>query len=155
MSVTMQDVRDMLDAFEPDYDAGRTLGPDAVPHLATLARSADALLAAKAVHLASMIGTDAGVAVLRTALGSRSPVVRLQVASGARHLAPTQAATLLPRLLDDAEANVRKFALRSTQKLFTAGTMPEAVRARVAALRETDPEPFVRALATSLTAKPR
>jgi HEAT repeat protein len=154
MSVSLQDVKRVLDPDEPNYGTGRALGPDALPHLATLAQGPDEHLAAKAVYLASLIGTDAGVAVVREALGNASPLVRIQAAAGARHLGSAAAATLLPPLLGDADTGVGKCALRSAQAVVSPASMPEAVRARVAALSQSDPVPFIRTLASSISSAP-
>lgn len=154
MSVSLQDVLRVLEPDEPNYGAGRALGPDALPHLATLAHGPDENLASKAVYLASVIGTDAGVAILRDALRNASPLVRIQAAAGARNSGSAAAATLLPPLLGDVDTGVRKFALRTAQTLFTPASMPEAVRTRVAALSQSDPVPFIRTLASSITSAP-
>ena len=55
MPVTMQQVRLILDSEEPDYGLGAQLGAEALPHLETLVRSGNPMLASKAVYLASLI----------------------------------------------------------------------------------------------------
>ena len=89
--------------------------------------------------------TEGGLGVLRAAMSSASPVIRPQAAAGLRNVGPA-AAPLVQRLLNDSDRSVRKVALRSAQALFTAATMPDAVGTRIAALSESDPEPFIRSL---------
>ena len=154
MGVKIEDVLAELDAIEPDYQRARQLGVAALPHLSVLVKGSESNLAAKAVYLASLIGTEAATDVLRTSMACADPIIRLQTASGARHLAPTAATIFLQSLLNDPDHGVRKVALRSSQQLFTTATMPEGMRTRIARLADADPELFVRSLAKSIGARP-
>ena len=79
MSVSMKDVREILDADEPNYEDVPDLGTEALPHLEQLIGGDDALLASKATYAASLIpgGSDA----VETATDSPDPVVRVAAAA--------------------------------------------------------------------------
>ena len=125
MSVSMQDIRDILDSEEPDYDAGASLGEAALPHLSELVKSADPLLAAKATHLAARIGSQAARHVVALAAERPEPQVRIAAAAGLGDLPEEpevvlldamENRTLLDRLLDDPDPGVRKFARKSARR---------------------------------------
>ena len=88
MSATLAEVRRRLDADEPNYTAAAALGEEILPHVETLAGGPDGFLAAKAVSLASQIGGRRAGAILSNVARHALPVVRAQVASGARRLPP-------------------------------------------------------------------
>ena len=68
MSVSMDDVRKVLDPDEPDYAAAARLGEEALAHLERLARGDDPMLASKAAYAASLI--EGGSDVVETAAAS-------------------------------------------------------------------------------------
>lgn len=113
MSVSMQDVRKVLDPDEPDYDAAAALGADALPHLQALVEGNDSMLAAKAAYAAGMLEGDQGSEVIRTAAQSDRAVVRVAAASAAGNLPGEAAAPVLTGLAADPDAGVRKVALDS------------------------------------------
>lgn len=117
MAVTLQQVLNQLDTDEPNYTALAALGPEAVPHLASLVRGEDAGLASKAAYLASLIQSEESVGVLTAAAASAHDVVRVAAASGLRNLSADLALPLADRLLEDADAGVRKQALRAAGRL--------------------------------------
>src|SRR5687767_14479472 len=101
MSITMEEVRAVLDPEEPDYAQAARLGPDAVPHLETLVRGTDRMIASKATYAASLINDSRAVSVINTATRSNFPEVRVAAAAGARNLATPLAADVLLALIDD------------------------------------------------------
>jgi HEAT repeat protein len=113
MPVTMQQVRRALDPDEPDYDQAAKLGPEALPHLATLISGNDVGLAAKAASLAGRIPSEASVAVLERGAVHRDARVRVAAASAAGALPAAGASRVLARLVTDRDVGVQKFALRS------------------------------------------
>jgi HEAT repeat protein len=113
MPVTMEQVLDHLDREEPDYGQAARLGPEALPHLATLVRGDDLGRATKAASLAGAISSPESVDVLRTAAADPRLTVRVAAAAAASHLAPPDASRVLAPLLDDADAGVRKVAQSS------------------------------------------
>ncbi len=142
MSVTLQEVLKQLDTDEPDYMALTALGPDAVPHLTTLVRSADPGLASKAAYLASMIQTDESIDALSSAVASPHEVVRVAAAAGLRNLPAPQAARLADRLLDDGDVGVRKVALSAVGRLGLMSLEP-----KVRSMASRDAEVALRAAA--------
>lgn len=143
MPVTLQQVLNQLDTDEPNYPALAALGPEAVPHLASLVRGEDPGLASKAAYLASLIQSDESIEVLTTAAGSPHDTVRVAAAAGLRNLGAAQALPLTERLLDDADAGVRKQALRAAGRL-GLGTL----EAKVKAVASSDADTALRQLAT-------
>jgi HEAT repeat protein len=117
MVVTKQQVIDVLNPDEPNYPQAAKLGPDALPHLDTLVKTADPLLASKATYLASLIQGEQSIDVLKAAAQSNHPEVRVAAAAGARNLSITVAKELLVKLLTDEDLAVREEALNSLNRL--------------------------------------
>src|SRR5262245_12866708 len=110
MAVTMQQVREILDAEEPDYQRGAALGREALPHLDALVSSGDPMLASKATYLASLIQDALAVDVVEKAARSTDPIVRVAAAAAATNLSSRGESDVLDKLDDDPDAGVRKVA---------------------------------------------
>jgi len=113
MSVTMEQVRAVLDSEEPNYVQGAQLGLDALPYLESLVTGADPMLASKATYLASLIRGEQSVRILQEAARSESLVVRVAAAGAVRNLDESVASDILFSLVDDQNIGVRKVALES------------------------------------------
>ena len=113
MTVSMQDVRHVLDPEEPDYEAAAQLGVEALPHLQALVAGNDPMLASKAAYAASMLEGDAGQDVVQAAAQSADPVVRVAAAAAARNLPPQSARGVLANLATDDDPGIRKVAQAS------------------------------------------
>jgi hypothetical protein len=113
MTVSMEDVRRVLDPEEPDYQAAAQLGPEAVPHLETLVAGDDPMLASKATYAASLLEGAAGQEVVQAAAHSDDPVVRVAAAAGARNLPPDSAREILADLVTDDDPSIQKVARAS------------------------------------------
>lgn len=145
MAVTSQQVREVLDRDEPDYEkAAEQLGPEALPILRKFVEGGDPSLAPKAVYLAGLIGDADAQPILELAAGSDDPSMRAAAAHGARHLRQEQAEEVLLTLLDDDDAAVRKTAVRAVPR-----GASEAVRKKLKVLRDVEPEPMVRDMAAT------
>jgi HEAT repeat protein len=143
MSVTMQEIRALLDAEEVDYEGAATmLGPDALPLLRELADGPDAMLASKAIYLAGVIGGDGAMPVLEVGAAHDDAVRRVAAASALARVAEPAAEPLVDRLLSDDDMGVRKTALKSA-----AGFRSEVMQARVQQAADNDPEPILRDIA--------
>ncbi|MFI9047300.1 hypothetical protein [Streptomyces sp. NPDC053427] len=112
-SVSMQDVRRVLDPEEPDYAAMAQLGTDSLPHLRTLVQGDDPMLASKSAYAASVLEGDQGQDVILTAARSDDPVLRVAAAGAAANLPAASAADVLGGLAGDRDAGVRKVAMSS------------------------------------------
>lgn len=145
MSITMKDVRVWLDADEVDYVNAKELGPEAIPFLMELVQSEDLGLASKATYLASLIKTEQSVAVLEAAVARNEPVLRVAAASAIRNLPEIQAERLLDLFTTDQDAGIRKVLLKSAERFKSL-----EVEMKLQQMAKTDPEPFVRELATSV-----
>lgn len=141
MPVTMEQVREKLEMIEPDYVDAAMLGEEAMPFLDRLASGNDPMLAPKAVHVAGLIGGDHAVRVIRKATDSRDPIMRVQAAAVARHLPQEAAEDILLGLLDDTDAGVRNFALKTIKVM---AVLPAAIQTKIKTLSTSDPEPFIR-----------
>jgi hypothetical protein len=144
MPITMQNVRFYLDAEEVNYNRAKELGPEAIPFLLELVQGEDLALASKATYLASLIQTEAAVAVLQTAAASPEAVVRVAAASSLRNLPEVQAEKVLGQLVDDPDAGIRKVTLNSARPFRSL-----EIEAKLQQVAETDPEDFVRNAALS------
>src|SRR5262245_33803225 len=106
--VTMAKVRALLDIDEPKYAEATQLGAKAIPHLETLVREGDPMLASKATYLASLIQSDRALDVVKAAAESSNPVVRVAAAAAARNLPDAATDEVLASLSSDEDAGVRK-----------------------------------------------
>lgn len=146
MELTLDDVRRLLESDDTDYDRVAELGPSLLVHLKVLSASGDPRIDAKATYLAAKIGgSDADAIVAR---GLASPDTRVRQSAAAALFLPgvTTDPSAVDRLLDDADADVRKVALIS---LADAGQVEEHL-AKVSRIAADDPTPFVRDLAAGL-----
>lgn len=149
MAIQMGDVLKALQFDEVDYEKARSLGPAALPFLRTLVSGEDEMLAAKATHLAGLIGTAAGAEVVNLAAGRSQPTIRVAAATATRELEPDLAASILLRLLADPDRGVRKRALHSAS---VRPTPP--VRAFITGMTKTDPDKFIRQRASETLNRP-
>ena len=115
MSVSMDDVRKVLDPDEPDYAAAARLGEEALPHLERLVREDDRMLASKATYAASLI--EGGSDVVAAAARSEDTVVRVAAAAAVRNLPNGEARRMLQQLADDDDPGIRKVARASEREL--------------------------------------
>jgi hypothetical protein len=95
MAITLEQVRALLDAEEPNYAALARLGPEILPHLRTLIAGGDEYFATKAASLVSRINDDRATAVLRDAANHASPRVRLAKIGDISKRDPTPAMRML------------------------------------------------------------
>lgn len=115
MTITIEQIRSYLDSEEPNYEAATGLGKEALPLLAELAGGSDTLLAAKATHLASLIGADGtAVDVIAIAAKSRTASVRAAAAAAINNVAISADVTrVLSKLLTDRDPGVRKYSIQA------------------------------------------
>lgn len=114
MVITFEVVSAVLNADEPDYTEAAKLGPDVLPHLDTLVKTADPLLASKAAYLASLIKHETSVEILKSAAKSKYPEVRVAAASSAKNLDPDKINEVLSLLKDDKDPSIRKHVEKSS-----------------------------------------
>lgn len=141
MSVTMEQVRAVLDSEEPNYVQGAQLGLDALPYLESLVTGADPMLASKATYLASLIRGEQSVRILQEAARSESLVVRVAAAGAVRNLDESVASDILFSLVDDQNIGVRKVALESVP----ANVTP-SLRDKIQGLTQTESSVEIRNL---------
>ena len=125
----MQQLLDILEAEEPDYEQAARLGPEVLPLLETLINGPDVGLAAKAASLAGLIAGTDSASLLAQAAGREDRVVRAAAAAATRHLPEGTATPVLRTLLADQDEGVRRTALRAV-----GGSPPEELRETVAQL---------------------
>jgi HEAT repeat protein len=123
------------------------LGSEALPHLAALVHGDDAMLAAKAVHLAALIGAEDAKDIVGDAARSADPVLRVAAAGAARHLPAEAASEIVLTLVDDPDRGVQRIALKSIP---TAAS--PSLRRRLEELKDIGPGPQVRDLAARAVA---
>lgn len=150
MAVTFDQIRQLLLAFEPDYQTAARLGSQILPHLRTLVTGSDLLLASKAAYLAGLIDDDRAVELLRAAAQHPSPIVRVAAAGGLRNSKRPAAAGVLMSLLQDQDAGVRKLAIKSS-----AMRDNSALLAKITDISRSDPSPALRTLAGKAASEAR
>lgn len=143
MTVTLEQVLQVLSPEEPDYSGAERLGSEALSHLIALVTGSDPMLASKAAYLASLIKSDQSADVLRVAAQSQDPIVRVAAAAGVRNLNLIAADQISLMLLDDADVGVRKVVLKSLPTQVT----PQ-LRVKLEALSRQESNPLVRQLST-------
>jgi HEAT repeat protein len=107
------------------------------------------MLASKAAYAAGVIGGDAGVDVLEEAADSPVTPVRVATAAAVAELSPQLGASLLIRLMADADRGVRRQAIRSA-----VGRPDAALRVRIEAISTSDPDARLRAEAAQVLQHP-
>jgi HEAT repeat protein len=134
MSVDVNSVRRLLGSDEPNYPAVVRLGAAALPALTQLIAGANVRLAAAAASAAGMIAHPRAAQALARAARSPSPVVRLAAAGAARNSQGPEVSRVLQTLLADADAGVRKFAIKAA----VARPSEPALLARVRSIQSSD-----------------
>ena len=147
MPVTMEQVVNQLDRDEPDYGQAARLGSDALPHVMALIQGDNPDLAAKAASLAGLINVDQSAAVLERAAQHSEPVVRVAAAAAAKHLTSIPA-SLVMDLLNDSDAGVRKWTLKTLELHHPAG-----IKRRVEEIMNDDPDVGLRDRARQIVNK--
>lgn len=145
MTITLEQVRAALEPEEPNYERAARFGPEALPHLQTLIRTGDAMLASKAAYLAGVIRDEGSAEVLKEAARSEHPTVRVAAAAAARHLNVAASSEVLQALLSDGDTGVRKVALQSIPPGASEGLLK-----KVKELTSSDPEPTLRTLSGNI-----
>ncbi len=112
MVITLQQVLDKLNPDEPNYSEAAKLGPDALPYIEQIIKTADPMLASKAAYLTGLIKSRQSANVLKTASQSKHALVRIAAASTMQNLSPNDAKAILDILRDDQEPGVQKFVKR-------------------------------------------
>ncbi|MGZ8845097.1 MAG: hypothetical protein ACXW3C_01400 [Pyrinomonadaceae bacterium] len=130
----MEQVINLLNREEPDYAQAAQLGSEALPHLVTLIQGENPGLAAKAASLAGVINAAHSVDVLRIAAQHPNPVVRVAAAASAKNLT-SMPTSLAMNLLNDSDAGVRKWVLKSLEVHHPAG-----VKTKVEEIMKSDPD---------------
>lgn len=142
MAITLSNVLDFLTSFEPRYEqAAETLGTEALPHLLSILKGPDPRLAANAVFLAGFLATDRAAEIIDLAAKDSRRGVRVAAAASFGRL-PSVPLKLATTLLNDPEAGVRKWALKSLER-----AQPIGFKAEVHRIAESDQEPALRQLA--------
>ncbi len=143
MALSMNQLRELLDPDEPDYQLIRNaLDPSDVPQLLALVNGPDPMLASKATYALSLIHDPAAVKALEIAAVSPHEIVRVASASGLRNLGGLEVTPVAERLLADADPGVRKFAIQ------TAGALRiQQPESKLQDIARNDREPGLRELA--------
>ena len=142
MTMTMSELRAQLSSIEPTEETYAGIGPEEIGLLRELLDDEEAWMAARAVHALSRIDDPAAREALAEAAAKPRMEVRVAVASAARDLPPETSDEVLPALLADDHAAVRKFAVGAVSARNSA-----AVREQVSALASNEPDDRVRDLA--------
>lgn len=113
MTIKINEVRAALEPEEPDYFEAAKMGAEIVPHLMRLVKGKDPEMAAKATSLAGMLGSGAGLSVLKAASECADPMIRVAAAGAVQGLSNDDASDVLETLILDTDIGVQKRALMS------------------------------------------
>ena len=139
MTVTMAQVRSYLERDETPYGDAARLGEAALPHLEAIMAEPDPNVAARAVFLAGMIGSDKAIQILAQAQRRDEAVVRVAVASVLSLLRPDAAVSLFSSSLNDVDTGVRDLALKALPD-----SPPSGLRRVLESQAINDPVPALR-----------
>jgi HEAT repeat protein len=149
MPVTLEAVREELEAEEPDYEAlAASFGAAALTHLAELARLPDPMVAPRAVYLAALIPDPRATRILAQAARSPDTRWRVAAAAAAADLSVADASAIVTELIGDPDPGVRRAALRSIP-LRPGPALETALRSRV----RLETEPYVQEEANKALAR--
>jgi HEAT repeat protein len=108
MVVTMEQVKSIINSTEPNYEEGARLGPDALPHIETIIKTADPVLASKAAYFASFIDDEKSINTLNLAAQSNDSKVRMAAAVGSGRLKNKEKTKIiLDKLRTDQDISIR------------------------------------------------
>lgn len=117
MTMTREDLRIALSREELDYPAlAAALSAAEIPLVREFAMGDDAMLATKAVYLASLIDADAAVDIVDVAARSPTEVVRIAAASALVNLPETRRSEIALGLLDDPSLDIKKLTLIAVER---------------------------------------
>jgi len=145
MTVTIDDVVNILNVDEPNYLKASELGPDALPHLTKLIHGTDTMLASKAAYLVSLIKSDRSGSILEEAAKNKEPLVRIAVASGIHNLPENHANKISDLLINDSDAGIRKVTIKSISK-----SKSPILLKKIQNIAEKDQDQFIRELASKI-----
>jgi HEAT repeat protein len=142
MPMTLEQLRNRLSAIEPDEGIYEGIGVSEIPILERLLQDKEPWMASRAVFALSRISHPKAVALLaRTAADPRQEV-RVALAASVNKLRPSDASSILQRLLADPDLGVRKFAVQAVSPAHNA-----AVHSKLRDLVAHDPAPSIREFA--------
>jgi HEAT repeat protein len=133
MAKSVAQISQQLSDLEPSDRTYAGLGASEVGPLTELLDDKEGWLAARAVHALSRIDAEPARRAVVAAADSPMLEVRVAAATSARSLQPDVSDEVLGRLLDDQQAAVRKFAIRST-----SNRNNETIRRRIAEIAAHD-----------------
>jgi hypothetical protein len=143
MSLSLEELREELEADEPDYAAlAARFGPAAIVFLEQLARFNDPMIAPKAIYLAALIPDALAARIVLEAARHQDPRWKVAAAAAAADLNPADASAVVELLLKDADPGVRKTAVQSAPPQPSAAL--EAILKNAVA---SDTESYIRELA--------
>jgi HEAT repeat protein len=150
MPITLEELRELLSSDEPDYTAiGQMLDASAAPHLQTLARDPNVMLATKAVYAASLLPTPQSEAVVEQAAQSPEPLLRIASASAIANLPEESRNRLAERLISDDDISVKKLAIKAV-----SGPVTPQLRQQLDQLASSGETALLRQLANDKLSQP-
>jgi HEAT repeat protein len=142
MAKSLAQIREQLSDIEPSERTYAGLGASEVGPLVELLDDEEGWLAARAVHALSRIDAEPARRAVVASANSPRFEVRVAAAASAKSLPPHVSDEVLSTLLDDPQAAVRKFAVRST-----SNRNSETIRGRIAEIAAQDADPRLQRVA--------
>ncbi len=145
MALTPLELRLKLSSDEPDYEQLAPQIDDAlVLTLDQLANDPDAMLASKAVYLASLVAKPQAHRIVQTASDSSRPLVRIASASALVNLPDAMRHDIADKLLDSADVSLSKLAIKAVQR----SASPQ-LKQKIERISQESPSELIRTLSTA------
>lgn len=141
---------ELLDRDEPDYNSAASLGPECLPDLLELTKEGGARLAPRAVYTASLIKDNNVTEILKE--GASSPIadVRIATAAAIQNQSDFGDINTLSFLLNDSDVGVRKVILKTISKVYIQNN---EIHSEIKKLVDSETNEHVRSLADEVYTK--
>lgn len=114
MAKTINELRLLLSAIEPDETMYKPIDPTDVANLKSLIGDEETWIAARAVQALARLNDASAHQAVEAAASDRRPELRIAAARASEHCPVGTADNILGSLLNDVDTGVRKFAVRSS-----------------------------------------
>lgn len=142
MPKSMNELRLLLSAIEPDETMYATIDASDITNLKALVGDDESWIAARAVQALARVNDASARQAVEAAASDRRPELRIAAARASEHCPVGTADNILDALLKDVDTGVRKFAVRSASPRNGA-----AIKKRLQEIADSDDSLTLRRLA--------
>jgi hypothetical protein len=149
MALTVNELRYLLGADEPDYEAiAAKAGRDSTQAIAEIAKGEDTMMASKAVYLASLVNDKDAFSIIADAADSPVSRVRLAAASALPNLATATRNKLAEKLIEKNDVSIQKLTLKAVE-----GKVPASLKKKISNLNQASESEVIRDISTNTLKK--